>query len=71
MTDLKTLPNSEKILFHANMLTALCKLTPCCSCPLFDGDDGGTCLLCGFESAFTRGEIERRFNDARNKREEK
>lgn len=69
MASVSTLPNSEKILFHAHMLADLCEKTPCCSCPLLDADEGGICLLCGFEHKFTRDEIERRFQDARNKRE--
>ena len=70
MSDVKTLPINEKILFHAHMLAQLCEGKYCESCPLSE-DNGDFCLLQNVVSEQTRDEIERRFEDARNKRNEK
>lgn len=68
MANVSTLPINEKILFHAHMLAQLCSGKYCKECPLAE-DGGEFCLLQFVQSEHTRDEIERRFQDARNKRE--
>lgn len=70
MANVSTLPINEKILFHAHMLAQLCDGKICEFCPLSE-DNGDWCLMQNLVSEHTREEIERRFNDARNKRNEK
>lgn len=70
MTDVKTLPINEKILFHAHMLAQLCDQIRCDDCPLMDRN-ATQCLASDLHDDYFTAEIERRYQDARNKREKK
>lgn len=72
MANVSALPINEKILFHAHMIAQLCEGTNCPKCPLAISDpqkNSYGCLMENMGWPDGRLEIERRFQDARNKRE--